>query len=314
MLGDSGANSVQMISQLKFDKQGEILAAGYNSGNLVLFQYQPEGGEQLLEQQRDQTNDVEMADSSLRSDRNQQIKFPCLSYLTEYTGFSHEFDYVRAYEIPPNITSIEWLNRSAHSSTMSFVVANDKKIKLFRLRKEFVDEFRGRNRDNQQDYDAPVDQGSTFVERFNRSNGQLIFPKTQAHYQLLHSEQQQMQDQSPIHSINSFGTPISNTTSSAHLNTIRSIDRRNVYQNPVELIETYTDIHQFHINAISQSADGESLISSDDTSVTMWNIERSSMQNQNRDGEISDCSNVYYKLIDKAPKKVFELNEVITHC
>ena len=50
MLGDSGANSVQMISQLKFDKQGEILAAGYNSGNLVLFQYQPEGGEQLLEQ------------------------------------------------------------------------------------------------------------------------------------------------------------------------------------------------------------------------------------------------------------------------
>ena len=26
------------------------------------------------------------------------------------------------------------------------------------------------------------------------------------------------------------------------------------------------------------------------------------------------CSKVYYKLIDKAPKKIFELNEVITQC
>jgi len=45
----------------------------------------------------------------------------------------------------------------------------------------------------------------------------------------------------------------------------------------------------------------------------MWNIERSSKSNQNRDGALNDCSNVYYKLIDKAPKKVFELSEVITH-
>ena len=40
-------------------------------------------------------------------------KFPCLQYVAEFTGFENEFDYVRAYEIPPDITSIEWLNRSA---------------------------------------------------------------------------------------------------------------------------------------------------------------------------------------------------------
>ena len=40
-------------------------------------------------------------------------KFPCLQYLAEFTGFENEFDYVRAYEIPPDISSIEWLNRSA---------------------------------------------------------------------------------------------------------------------------------------------------------------------------------------------------------
>lgn len=88
---------------------------------------------------------------------------------------------------------------------------------------------------------------------------------------------------------------------------------RALYANPVELCETFTDVHRYHINSISQSADSESLISSDDTTVTMWNIERSAHSTQNRDGENNQCSNVYYKLIDKAPKKIQELNEVITH-
>ena len=60
--------------------------------------------------------------------------------MTELTGFAPEFDYVRAYDIPPSVTSIEWLNR--HNQTMSFVVANDKKIRLFKLGKEFCDDFR----------------------------------------------------------------------------------------------------------------------------------------------------------------------------
>ena len=77
---------------------------------------------------------------------------------------------------------------------------------------------------------------------------------------------------------------------------------------------TLTDVHQFHINSISQSADSESIISSDDSSVTMWNIERTASSRSNRDGEATECSNVYYKMIEKAPEKIFELNEVITHC
>lgn len=46
----------------------------------------------------------------------------------------------------------------------------------------------------------------------------------------------------------------------------------------------------------------------------MWNIERSGSTRQNRDGEATECSNVYYKMIEKAPEKIFELGEVITHC
>ena len=52
-----------MISQLRFDKQGEILTAGYSSGNMVLFQYRTEGGE-FQQEMRDYASDVEMADLS----------------------------------------------------------------------------------------------------------------------------------------------------------------------------------------------------------------------------------------------------------
>ena len=70
---------------------------------------------------------------------------PSLDYLTDFMAFVPDFDYVRAYDIPPQVTSIEWLNRTSSQSSMSFVVANDKKIRLFKLRKEFTDYFRGGN-------------------------------------------------------------------------------------------------------------------------------------------------------------------------
>jgi len=97
-------------------------------------------------------------------------------------AFVPEFDYVRAYEIPAKVTSIEWLNRTSSQSTMSFVVANDKKIRLFKLRKEFIDYFKG---GNLQDGDGHEDYNeSSFVERYIQSNGQIVFPKTRAHAEL----------------------------------------------------------------------------------------------------------------------------------
>jgi len=91
---------------------------------------------------------MEMADSSAPTSEK-LIKFPCLQYLTEFTGFAPDFDYVRSYEIPPNITSIEWLNRSSMGDSMTFVVANDKKIRLFKLHKDFTNDFRGHAHENQ---------------------------------------------------------------------------------------------------------------------------------------------------------------------
>lgn len=33
-----------------------------------------------------------------------------------------------------------------------------------------------------------------------------------------------------------------------------------------------------------------------------------------RDREVSEASNVYFRLIDKTPRKIFEVSEVITSC
>lgn len=88
-----------------------------------------------------------MADSSAPTS-DKQITYPYLQYLTEFTAFAPEFDYVKAYEIPAGITSIEWLNRQSNSNTMTFLVANDKKIRLFKLRKDFIDDIRSHTYEN----------------------------------------------------------------------------------------------------------------------------------------------------------------------
>ena len=71
---------------------------------------------------------------------------------------------------------------------MSFVVANDKKIRLFKLGKEFCADFRRQGVAEEEIYEErddgkePVD--SSFVERFQQSNGQIIFPKSKAYNDL----------------------------------------------------------------------------------------------------------------------------------
>ena len=100
-----------------------------------------------------------------------------------------------------------------------------------------------------------------------------------------------------------------------------------MFYDPVEIIETFENVHQYHISALSQSSDCENIISCDDTTVTLWNIERScnKMNNQtrsttfghnsyNNSTDSSPKTNSYFNLIDKAPRKIFELSEVITHC
>lgn len=72
---------------------------------------------------------------------------------------------------------------------------------------------------------------------------------------------------------------MSGQTGQSNSSNVRLHSLRNTcYANPIEHMDTFSDVHQFHINSISQSSDVETLISSDDTSVVMWNIERAAME------------------------------------
>lgn len=57
--------------------------------------------------------------------------------------------------------------------------------------------------------------------------------------------------------------------------------------------------HEYHINSVCLSPDGEHFLSADDLRVNLWNI---------------DDNRTVYNLLDMKPKKIEELEEVITHC
>lgn len=59
----------------------------------------------------------------------------------------------------------------------------------------------------------------------------------------------------------------------------------------------FKNAHEYHINSLSTSADGEQFISADDLRVNLWNIEDNS---------------VVYNLLDVKPESLDKLDEVIT--
>ena len=60
----------------------------------------------------------------------------------------------------------------------------------------------------------------------------------------------------------------------------------------------YRNGHEYHINSLCLSGDGENFLSSDDLRINLWNVENNM---------------VLYNLLDIKPKSMDELDEVITH-
>ena len=61
----------------------------------------------------------------------------------------------------------------------------------------------------------------------------------------------------------------------------------------------YRNGHEYHINSLCMSSDGENFLSADDLRINLWNVENNM---------------VVYNLLDIKPKSMDELDEVITHC
>jgi serine/threonine-protein phosphatase 2A regulatory subunit B len=60
----------------------------------------------------------------------------------------------------------------------------------------------------------------------------------------------------------------------------------------------FSNAHNYHINSVSLSADGEHFLSADDLRVNIWNIEN---------------TKVTFSIVDIKPPNIDDLNEVITH-
>lgn len=60
----------------------------------------------------------------------------------------------------------------------------------------------------------------------------------------------------------------------------------------------FKNCHQYNINSLSVSSDGETFLSADDLRINMWNL---------------DNDNLAYNVVDLKPKNIEELSEVITH-
>lgn len=60
----------------------------------------------------------------------------------------------------------------------------------------------------------------------------------------------------------------------------------------------YKNCHNYNINSLSVSPDGESFLSADDLCINMWNLEN---------------TNLAYQLVDLKPPHIEDLQEVITH-
>ena len=57
--------------------------------------------------------------------------------------------------------------------------------------------------------------------------------------------------------------------------------------------------HNYNINSLSSSPDGENFLSADDLRINLWSLEN---------------SNVAYNYVDLKPPQIEELAEVITYC
>ena len=61
----------------------------------------------------------------------------------------------------------------------------------------------------------------------------------------------------------------------------------------------YKSAHEYHINSLCISPDGENFLSADDLRVNLWNVENAT---------------TVYNILDMKPKSIDDLDEVISHC
>ncbi|KAF3606722.1 hypothetical protein DY000_02045681 [Brassica cretica] len=257
-------HEVDIISAIEFDKSGDHLATGDRGGRVVLFERtdtKDNGGSRRDAEQMDYT-----------------VRHPEFRYKTEFQSHEPEFDYLKSLEIEEKINKIRWCQPA--NGALFLLSTNDKTIKYWKVQEKKIKKI------SEMNIDPSKDPGSS-------SPLPLIANGVHAD-----KPQDYLSKDFPFPP---GGIPSLRLPLVVVLYAILFLLLFLVTSQETNLVarcrRVYAHAHDYHINSISNSSDGETFISADDLRVNLWNLE---------------VSNQSFNIVDVKPTNMEDLTEVIT--
>ncbi|CAN6907146.1 unnamed protein product [Brassica oleracea] len=192
-------------------------------------------------------------------------KHPEFRYKTEFQSHEPEFDYLKSLEIEEKINKIRWCQPA--NGALFLLSTNDKTIKYWKVQEKKIKKISEMN----------IDPSKALGD--NR-------PSPSSPPQLLANGVHDYLSKDfsfPPGGIPSLRLPMVVTSQETSL--------------VARCRRVYAHAHDYHINSISNSSDGETFISADDLRVNLWNLE---------------ISNQSFNIVDVKPTNMEDLTEVIT--
>ncbi|CAH8391053.1 unnamed protein product [Eruca vesicaria subsp. sativa] len=193
------------------------------------------------------------------------IRHPEFRYKTEFQSHEPEFDYLKSLEIEEKINKIRWCQPA--NGALFLLSTNDKTIKYWKVQEKKIKKISEMNIDP-----------STALE--------VCRPNPRSPPQLVANGIDDYLSKDfpfPPGGIPSLRLPMVVTSQETSL--------------VARCRRVYAHAHDYHINSISNSSDGETFISADDLRVNLWNLE---------------ISNQSFNIVDVKPTNMEDLTEVIT--
>ncbi|VVA91689.1 unnamed protein product [Arabis nemorensis] len=198
------------------------------------------------------------------------VRHPEFRYKTEFQSHEPEFDYLKSLEIEEKINKIRWCQPA--NGALFLLSTNDKTIKYWKVQEKKVKKI------SEMNIDPSIASGGSSLPSSSNSN----------------SPNRLVANGLPAHGYpsNDFSFPPGGIPS-LRLPVVTSQETSLV----ARCRRVYAHAHDYHINSISNSSDGETFISADDLRVNLWNLE---------------ISNQSFNIVDVKPTNMEDLTEVIT--
>ncbi|KAL0799728.1 hypothetical protein Bca101_054903 [Brassica carinata] len=192
------------------------------------------------------------------------VRHPEFRYKTEFQSHEPEFDYLKSLEIEEKINKIRWCQPA--NGALFLLSTNDKTIKYWKVQEKKIKKI------SEMNIDPSTALGDNRLSP--SSPPQLIANGIHDYLSKDFSF--------PPGGIPSLRLPMVTSQETSLVARCRRV---------------YAHAHDYHINSISNSSDGETFISADDLRVNLWNLE---------------ISNQSFNIVDVKPTNMEDLTEVIT--